>query len=204
MKNFKIVLFDLDGVLINSKKNMKISWNEVCKKFKLDIPFEKYFELIGKDFKEILKDLKIKKNYEEIQDCFKKNSIKNFNLIQLYPKVKKILSILKRKKIKIGIVTSKDCLRSRKVLRKFSIFPDIIECSDGKLPGKPNPDKILKILKKFKIKKANAVYIGDMKVDHSTAKNAGVQYIHSNYGYSKKSIKCKYKINSIADLLELN
>ena len=43
-----------------------------------------------------------------------------------------------------------------------------------------------------------------MKVDHSTAKNAGVHYIHSNYGYSKKSIRCKYKINSIVDILKLN
>ena len=42
MKNFKIILFDLDGVLINSKKNMKISWNEVCKKFMAE--FERVYE----------------------------------------------------------------------------------------------------------------------------------------------------------------
>ena len=153
MKNLKIYLFDLDGVLINSKINMRISWKEVNKKFKLNISFDKYFSLIGKDFKEILKDLNIKNKYNEINKCFKTNSLKNFNKIKLYPKVRNTLSLLRKKNIKIGIVTSKDCYRTRKVLKKFSIFPDIIECSDGKLPGKPNPDKILRILKKFKIKK---------------------------------------------------
>ena len=29
----KLILFDFDGVLFNSKKNMKLSWQEVMKKF---------------------------------------------------------------------------------------------------------------------------------------------------------------------------
>jgi HAD superfamily hydrolase (TIGR01549 family) len=203
MKDKALYLFDLDGVIIDSRKNMESSWNLVNKKFKLDITFEKYFSLIGRDFKEILRELKIKnKNLDEIEKTFKNVSLKNFNEYKLYPKVKVVLRSLTKKKIKIGIVTSKDCIRTKKILKKFSLKFNEIRCSNGKLPGKPKPDKILSILEKLKIKKAYTVYIGDMMVDKKTAKNAGVEYIHALYGYSPKKINHKNTIQSFNDLIK--
>ena len=55
-----LYIFDLDGVLIDSKENMKMSWNYVQKIF-LNQNFDAYFSQIGKPFPKILKDLKIKK-----------------------------------------------------------------------------------------------------------------------------------------------
>ena len=203
MKDKALYLFDLDGVIIDSRKNMESSWNLVNKKFKLDITFEKYFSLIGRDFKEILRKLKIKnKNLDDIEKTFKNASLKNFNEYKLYPKVKVVLRSLTKKKIKIGIVTSKDCIRKKKILKKFSLKFNEVRCSNGKLPGKPKPDKILSILEKLKIKKANTVYIGDMMVDKKTSKNAGVEYIHALYGYSPKKINHKNTIQSFNDLIK--
>ena len=204
MQDKTLYLFDLDGVIIDSKNNMEITWNFVNKKFKLNTSFKKYFLLIGRDFQEILKKLKIKnKNFDEIEKTFKNQSIKNFNKYKLYPKVKLILNKLKSKKIKIGIVTSKDCHRTKKILRKFSLKFDEVRCSDGKLNGKPRPDKILSIINKLKIKKKNTVYVGDMMVDKLTARNAGVEYIHALYGYSPKKIIHKNTIQSFNELIEI-
>ena len=204
MQDKTLYLFDLDGVIIDSKNNMEITWNFVNKKFKLNTSFKKYFLLIGRDFQEILKKLKIKnKNFDEIEKTFKNQSIKNFNKYKLYPKVKLILNKLKSKKIKIGIVTSKDCHRTNKILRKFSLKFDEVRCSDGKLNGKPRPDKILSIINKLKIKKKNTVYVGDMIVDKLTARNAGVEYIHALYGYSPKKIIHKNTIQSFNELIEI-
>lgn len=204
MQDKTLYLFDLDGVIIDSKNNMEITWNFVNKRFKLNTSFKKYFLLIGRDFQEILKKLKIKnKNFDEIEKTFKNQSIKNFNKYKLYPKVKLILNKLKSKKIKIGIVTSKDCHRTKKILRKFSLKFDEVRCSDGKLNGKPRPDKILSIINKLKIKKKNTVYVGDMMVDKLTARNAGVEYIHALYGYSPKKIIHKNTIQSFNELIEI-
>ncbi len=205
MKNKILYLFDLDGVIIDSKKNMRISWNSVNKKFALNISFKKYFFLIGRDFRDILKKLKIKnKDLNNIEKTFKKESIKNLNKCKLFPKVKSILNHLRKKKIKVGIVTSKDCLRTRKILRKFSLKFNEVRCSDDSLPSKPKPDKILSIIKKLKIKKDKTVYVGDMMVDKLTAKNAGVDYIHALYGYSSKKIKHKNTIHSFKELIKIN
>ena len=47
---FKFFIFDLDGVLFDSKKNMKKSWNSVKKKHKINCSFESYFNKIGLPF----------------------------------------------------------------------------------------------------------------------------------------------------------
>jgi phosphoglycolate phosphatase len=198
----KLCLFDLDGVILDSKKNMKVAWSHVNKIYKLNISFNKYFALIGKDFKEILKELGIEyKYFSGIEKNFKDKSISNFNIYKLYPKVRLILKILKTHKIKTGLVTSKDCFRTKKVLKKFSLKFDEVRCSDGKLNSKPKPDKILSIIRKLKIKKKNTIYVGDMLVDKLTAQNAGVDYIHASYGYSKK-IKHVNLIKSFDEIIK--
>ena len=50
MRKKKIYLFDLDGVLINSKKNMQVSWEAVNRKYDLKVSFKDYFKLIGMPF----------------------------------------------------------------------------------------------------------------------------------------------------------
>ena len=203
MKDKKLYLFDLDGVIIDSKKNMRKSWATVNSKFELNISFKKYFSLIGRDFKDILKKLKIKnKNFDQIERSFRDESIKNFDKYKLYPGVRGVLNKLKKKKIKIGIVTSKDCIRTKKILRKFSLKFNEVRCSNGKLKGKPKPDKVLSIIKKLKINKKKIIYVGDMLVDKLTAKNAGVEYIHALYGYSPKRINHKNTIHSFKELIK--
>ena len=44
---FKNIIFDLDGVLINSRSNMNKSWSSTSKKYNLKIRFNKYEKFIG-------------------------------------------------------------------------------------------------------------------------------------------------------------
>ena len=54
IENTKLVLLDLDGVLIDTKNNMEMSWKKVRKDFGLEKPFTEYFKHIGLPFEEIL------------------------------------------------------------------------------------------------------------------------------------------------------
>ena len=62
----KLIIFDLDGVLIDSINNMKYAWEKSCKQSKLNIDFNKYKKFIGLPFEEILKKLKIPKIKHEV------------------------------------------------------------------------------------------------------------------------------------------
>ena len=98
----KIIIFDLDGVLINSKKNMEISWNKTKEKFKLKIKFKEYFKYVGKPFNEILYSLSIRDNLKQIENNFQLESKKNFKKIKLYKGVLQTISFLKKKILKQG------------------------------------------------------------------------------------------------------
>ena len=96
----KLIIFDLDGVLINSLSNMVYSWNKVIKKFNINKKFSEYYKFIGLDFYEILENLDIeKKNFSKIKFNYSKNSTENFHKIKLYKNVKQTL--LKLSKIQI-------------------------------------------------------------------------------------------------------
>ena len=199
----KIIIFDLDGVLINSKQNMSLSWAAVKKKHKLEQTFQIYFENIGAPFQIILKKIGINNKNFLIEKTFKENSIKNFNKITLYSGVLRTLKILKKQNI-LGLLTSKDKHRTLKLLKKFKIYElfDFIECPNFKFRGKPYPDQINKQIKNYKIKKKDVYYVGDMEYDYQTAKNAGINFIFASYGYGK--LKKVRKIIKFLKLIKIN
>ena len=93
----KLLIFDLDGVIFNSKKNMEIAWNKTSEKFNLNINFSKYFSKIGMPFMEILKSLEVEPR-KDIYKCFKDASLENINVIKPYKNVTKMLHKLKKTK----------------------------------------------------------------------------------------------------------
>ena len=200
IKNIKFIIFDLDGVVIDTKKNMELSWKNVQKKFNLTISFNKYFKYIGLPFEKILTKLLIKKNLSNINKTYQDESIKHFDKIKLYPGVKETLLHLKKKKIGLGIVTSKDRYRTIKLIKKFKMNIKIVVPPSKKLRGKPFPDQLIKATKIAKIKSSNAIYVGDMLVDYKAAKNSGMNFIHATYGYGKPKKFYKYSIRKFKDL----
>ena len=193
----KLIIFDLDGVLIDSKNNMSFAWSSVKKKFNLKPSFEKYFKNVGKPFDQILRNLNVSLNFSLISKEYNKASIKNFNKIKLYKNVRKTLKYLKKKKIKTAIVTSKNSGRTNLLLKKFNISVNVIQCPSKKLRGKPFPDQLLEVIRKMKIDKKNCIYIGDTKTDLIAAQKSKIDFALANYGFKIGIKNFKIKINNI-------
>ena len=90
MKNQVIncILFDFDGVLIDSLPAMEIAWKSVQNKYGILNTFVDYKKYIGLPFKEILKQLNIDKKYHEgIKEHYSKITSQNKKLIKLNPYV---------------------------------------------------------------------------------------------------------------------
>lgn len=199
-KNYYFFIFDLDGVIFDSKKNMNYSWNLTKKKFNLKPDFNQYFKFLGLPFDEILLKLKIKPN-KKIKNFYFNQSQKNINKVKLYSGVKKFLNILRVRKIKFSIVTSKNYMRSKNLLSKFNINPSSLHCPRKNIKGKPYPDQLLLAIKKNKFmnKKNYVCFVGDTKIDYSAAVAANIDFIFASYGYGKLKKKVK-KISKFGDL----
>ena len=192
--NKKLIIFDVDGVLFNSKKNMSFAWKKVKSVHKVKPDFKNYFKFVGLPFNKILFKLDIKKNLKEIEKTYRNESLRLLRKNILYPGVKKTLRSLKIK-YKLAIVTSKDKTRTKKLLKEFNLKFKVIIAPSKNLKGKPYPDQILKALKLSRIKnKKNAVYVGDTKIDYMAAKSSGINYVHAKYGFQTKRFPCKNNI----------
>ena len=78
------IIFDLDGVIIDSKENMEIAWYETCKKHNIKISFESYFKQIGIPFIDILNNLNIENNQNKIENSYREYSIEFFNKFKFF------------------------------------------------------------------------------------------------------------------------
>ena len=139
IKNIKLVLLDLDGVLFDTRSNMFLSWKMVQKKFKIKKKFNQYFKFIGMPFDKILKNLSINKEVSKIHNIYQKESIRNFNKIKLYPGIKQTLKNLSKRKILVGVVTSKDKKRTLKLIKKFKLNIRYIVPPSKNLWANPSP-----------------------------------------------------------------
>lgn len=179
---------------------MQISWNGVKKKYNLEPNFKKYFQHIGKPFNIILKNLNINVLHNEIKKEFSKLSIQHLRRIKLYRNVRKTLNFLKKRKIIIAIVTSKESIRTKKMLKYFKLNVNYIQCPQNNLKGKPYPDQLLQIIKKTKIKKNNCIFVGDTIFDKKAAEAAGIDFALASYGYKIGVQSAKYNLKDIFEI----
>ena len=206
MNKKKLIIFDVDGVLFDSLKNMEVAWEYTKNKFNINVGFDSYVKYLGLPFIAILQNLGINSKKKEIQKYYQLISEKNLNLITPFKKTQKIIGLLNKYQIKKAICTSKDFQRTKKILNKYNLKFDAIEADiNNQKKGKPHPNKVLSILDKLKIDKKYSVYIGDMYIDYLTAKNAKIDYLHAGWGYSKinQNVTILNSIDEVLDYVEM-
>ena len=193
----KAVLFDMDGVLIDSHDAWFYIFNKTYNKFEGKTITVKEFDrcLWAKAFDKIAKRYftvslkKIRECYRELYDDYKKR-------IKIMKNAKKTVSALKEKGLKIGIVSNTQRGVVKKILKDVGLaeFFDLFLGGDDVIRGKPAPDMVLKALKLLKLKKDEVVLVGDTKWDKKAAEKAGVKFI---------GFRTKKGINDLTKLLEL-
>ena len=194
----KVVLFDVDGVLIDSvEANWKFH-NFLNKKFGgRELSLEEYEEkFFSKTMRENTKECCPSLTETELEEACKYGvqMYPSFHkYIKMKPHVVEILEAL-NKKFRLGIVTGRVETIILKDLNIEKYFEHQVTIKDYK-NSKPHPEPLLMALKKFSVKPEEAIYIGDQWNDAEAAKNAGLKSII--YG---KATKGDYNIE---DLLEI-
>lgn len=105
-------------------------------------------------------------------------------LIRPFPNVNEVLSELRRRNYRLGVVTSKRRMgadRSMKVFGLDSLVDCVIAAEDTER-HKPNPDPILKAIEILSSTPARTAYIGDSTHDMIAGKRAGVFTVAALWG----------------------
>ncbi|MDO8740720.1 MAG: HAD family hydrolase [Candidatus Woesearchaeota archaeon] len=176
MLKIKAVIFDFDGVVIDSRARAFEVWEFAFKKFKKkDVKLDRdFFEA---DYKDLAKKINISKNnLKEVEKLF----FHSKTPVYLFKGIKRILNTLS-KKYKLALVSNNPPNRLKQY-GIFNYFKAVIGIRSG-IRLKPHPDMIHLALKKLGARPEEAMFIGDMEGDILAGKAAGVFVIGASYGF---------------------
>lgn len=200
----RLIGFDLDGVIVDSRGNMECAWSEVQARLGVHTSFESYFALIGRPFADIISQLGLLPQLQEIEEIYRITSSNNINLIQFYPDVEKTLLVLIKTGMSLGVITSKDGFRTGKILKRLPVEFVTVQTPNSTYRGKPAPDHLMAAMAEANVDPIEAVYVGDMNTDAEAAARAGIDYIHAAWGYGESpanAFAVAHKFSDLPDIL---
>ena len=194
-RQIKAVIFDLDGTLIDSDKDILKIINYIRKNYlnkkKIDINRIANYSAVGG--KNLIKETINKKRpyffLKIFRDLYKKQRIRE-NLI--FPRVINLLKFLKKNKIKIFICTNKPKYLTSRIVKNTNLnkYVNKYFCSDEYNYKKPDKRFFLQIYKKMNVNKNSILFIGDSMVDYKFCRNCLLEFVL----FKNKRIKYPKKI----------
>jgi phosphoglycolate phosphatase len=201
MKQFDLIIFDLDGTLVQSAPELADAINDTLRHFAWPtVTEQQVIGWIGHGTYELLVNTlaHVRQTKPDVirQSDLLKQVVAQFAVLYtrrcatnspLYPKVRETLQTLHDQGVKLAVVTNKDDCFTQVMLKKHAIAEwfDVVISGDTLPVKKPDPAGVAHCLAKFGIKKDRALFVGDSSVDVATARNAGVAIWALPYGYNE-------------------
>jgi len=182
--DFDAIVFDLDGVLIDSRPQMEFVFRECYRRFGAggEPPVEEFFQRMGMPLPDILKDLRLP---EEMAPQYRELSRQLFKQIRVVTGAHSTLNLLQSIGLPLGLMTGKDRARTTEILTHFGLkhFFSGIVCGDDAYPGKPSPDGLWALAETFNVEPGRVVIVGDSVLDVRCGLAAGAITAAATWGF---------------------
>ncbi len=209
-KDIDLIIFDLDGTLVDSRQDIVNAVNFMLDKLGLaEKSMDEIVSYVGYGITGLI-NKSLYPREAELQEKalgFFRNYYKahSADYTYLYPGVKKILDHFKKKKM--AVITNRNHKSSLNILEKMGIckyFLDVIG-DDNTSCLKPSKCQFDRLMKKTSVKDSKrAIMIGDMDVDAIAGRAAGVLTCVNTYGFGKREdiekVRPDYVIDDISEL----
>lgn len=190
-----LVIFDLDGTLLNTLDDLAAAGNYVLANHGFPIhPVEAYKQFVGNGIRKLIERAVPQKVLENIdleslfQEFMAYYSAHKMDKTMPYNGIIKLLEWLQNKGIKLAVASNKAHEAMEPLMQHY--FPTIrFDVVLGHKPGanpKPSPDMVLEIMKKTRETNETTLYVGDSNVDMLTAANARLTKIGVLWGFRSR------------------
>lgn len=207
----KLIIFDLDGTLLNTIADLAHSTNYALNK--LGYPtheIEKYNFMVGngidKLFERALPEgekskenvLRVRKEFVPYYD------VHNADDSRPYSGMPELLAYLQASGIQIAVASNKYQAATQKLIDHYFLeihFTAVFGQREG-VKVKPDPTVVFDILEVAKVTKEDVLYVGDSGVDMQTAANAGVTACGVTWGFRPRAELEEFSPQYIVDTAE--
>ena len=188
----RLIVFDLDGTLINSLEDLADSANHVLTQHGFPPhPVDAYRYFVGDGVRKLIErilpeeertDARIEQCRVEFVAYYK---IHMEDKTSVYPGIIELMKALKERGLKIAVATNKVHVAVAPLMAKYFPgirFDSLIGQREG-IPVKPHPQIMYDILKETGCQPSEALHVGDTATDMQLAHNAGVESVGVLWGY---------------------
>lgn len=192
----KLIIFDLDGTLLNTIADLAQSTNHALQVLGYPTHEESAYNFmvgngINKLFERALPEgekseenvLRVRKEFIPYYD------VHNADKSQPYPGIPELLEQIQEKGMQLAVASNKYQAATEKLIAHY--FPNIrFTAVFGQREGinvKPDPTVVFDILKIAQVAKEEVLYVGDSGVDMQTAANAGVTACGVTWGFRPRA-----------------
>ena len=211
----KLVIFDLDGTLLDTIADLAESANYALKQLGYPThPSAVIRTYVGNGINKLLErslpaDEQTEENVMRMRTHFiPYYDAHNADLSAPYPGIVSLLEELQAKGLMIAVASNKYQEATEKLVKHYFPMIDFVEVL-GQREGinvKPDPTIVFDILKKADVSAEETLYVGDSGVDMQTALNAGVDAVGVTWGFRPRAelegFCPKGLIDEAKDLLE--
>ena len=209
----KLIIFDLDGTLIDTLSDIEHIFNYVLIQNGLEKKSKNFYKKnIGNGLENLLKK------------CLPDNFIGDFELLsksvrghyksqlntktEIYDGITSVLEHLKKNQVRMGVISNKlHSLAVKSVNTYFDSYEMKVIGAEGGFPRKPDPNSSLYMLQHYNCSSSDALFIGDSIIDIKTAQNANISYVGVLWGNGMakdfKKQKSDFIIETPKDLLSI-
>jgi len=196
LEMIKAVIFDLDGVLVDTEIEHEKAFKQVLSEFNITILHQDYKHyFFGKTDKEGFLDIFRKKGIRKynIEECVEKKReifLKLLNGISVFKGVIELLDKLKEK-YKLALASNSPKIEVEKIINLKSIkkYFEVITSVDDVIKPKPDPEIYLKTAEKLKVSIEECIVIEDSVFGVGAGKRAGMTVIAIANTEPKKKLK---------------
>jgi phosphoglycolate phosphatase len=208
MRKIKLIIFDLDGTLIDAYQAIIRSFNYTMVRLRYPRQADEVVRrAVGYGDENLLRPFVKKDDLKKALKIYRQHHRSSLiRYSRLFPKVKELLRYLKIRGYKLAVASNRPTRFSWILIRHLKLrrYFDYVLCADKLKNRKPHPQILNRIMRKFSVKPEEVVYVGDMNVDAQAGRRAKVMTVMVTTGSStKKELKNEkpsYIISKVWDL----
>jgi len=192
--NFKAVLFDLDGTLLDTLEDIARSMNAVLTNAGFPAhPVEEYRGFIGEGIANLVRralpercadERTVQQHVSAMLDEYSRRWADN---TKPYPEIPELLQALTMRKIKMAVLSNKMDSFTRDMVKTLLAdwqFEEVLGAQPS-IPRKPDPAGALLISRQCGVRPEEFLYLGDSNTDMQTAVNAGMYPVGALWGFQE-------------------